>query len=128
MVALLLTLAACGEDYDGPSGIGNGGGSTTLFVGAWEYTRILDLQGDIEVSTTTWFFDEDLTCLQRVETELASEGILRTTERQCTWRVENTNLIVTWNDDQAVVPYPYEFPGTSGNELLLSDLLFERIA
>lgn len=129
MVALLLIASACDDDYTGPDGVSSGGGGSPVsaFVGAWEYTRIIEIEEDIEVSTTTWFFDAQQTCRQEIETELGSEGIPRGVSRTCTFAVEGEELVVTWIDDLSVVRYDYEFPGVDGNQLILNVTTFDRV-
>ena len=136
----LVALAACTARFFDPVSIGgggNGGGTTggtggsggaaipSALVGTWEATFIIQTIGDIQTTTTTWRFGGDGSCRRTVRTLSAVEGIPRTDDRTCRFRVGNFQLTVTFTDGGAAT-FSFEFAGGSRDRLLLGGIEYQR--
>jgi hypothetical protein len=137
VVAMLLIALACGREPTAPTPggtpspptIGTGGGSGAgALVGSWQRTSILQLVDDLRRNTTTWRFDADGACEETVETLDLIEDIPRTETHACTYRVDATDVVITFTGATADVRFTIQFDGFSPQRLVLDGLLFDRIA
>jgi hypothetical protein len=131
LVLLALTLAptACGGGgLTAPGTAGTGGGVNSAVVGTWQAVVITPLDGnDFVQTTTTWIFRSDGTCRQTVATLQFSEGITRTTVRNCTYQLNQGEILVLYEGADVDVPYPFSKPLNDPNVLVLSGIPFDRI-
>lgn len=135
VLSLLLTGAtACGDG--GPTGTGRQrddsgtSGSPSgaeLLVGTWRTVVVVEVPGDLQTWTTTWRFDEDGGCHQRVETESLVEGFPRLTERECTYVAGDFEVTVSFLGGGAL-ELTYGFADFSPNRLVLDGFEYERLA
>jgi hypothetical protein len=132
---LLLALAtACGDG--GPTGIdrpgGNDGtsgspGPAERLAGIWRTTLVIEVPGDIQTWTTTWRFEPDGDCHQRLESESLAEGFPRITERPCTFTADGLEVAIAFLGGGTVV-LEYSFADFSPDRLILDGFEYRRIA
>ena len=134
-----MLLAACSGDpvantpETGPipgrnpgGGTSSGSGSSTL-VGTWRVQLVVEVPGDVQTWTTTWRFDADGSCHQTMVTESLVEGIPRTRDRDCSFRVNGPKLDITFTGGE-MLSLEYSFAGFSPNRLVLDGFEYERLA
>ena len=130
----LMLLPACGEG--GPTGTdrpsGNGGVSggdraADRLIGTWRTIVLVEVPGDIQAWATTWRFEPDGRCLQRMETRSEAEGFLRTTERLCTFVAGDFEVTVHFTGGGTLV-FEYSFADFSSDRLILDGFEYERLA
>jgi hypothetical protein len=108
-----------------PPAHGSGTGSTAL-VGDWQLVTLIPVGGDFQTSTTVWHFAGDGTCRQATTTELASEGIPRTTTRDCTWTPALNAVTVTF-DGSLPATFSVSFAAFSADRLVLDGNEYTRV-
>lgn len=114
---------------DGTTGTSGGGNAATLILGTWEATVILSLSdNDFLTTRTTLVFRADAGCRQLVESRQFSEGVTRTTIRDCTYRLNQGVVIVLYDGALQELTYPFSFPLNNRNVLVLSGLEYGRVA
>ena len=143
LFALTLTLGACeaGSPFaptylptpgDGTTGTGTGGGGGTagvLIVGTWQVTVLTTLPANDFITTkTTWTFKANLACQQIVESLQFSEGVTHISTQGCTYTLGQGVLLVTFAGAALPVGYPFSFPLNNPDQLILSDLTYERVS
>ena len=135
LVALTLALAACDTDPVGPpQGLPSGGSTTragdgsasAALVGSWRTVTVIDVPGDIQTWTTTWRFDAAGTCHQTVVIESLAEGVPRTTERACTWRVSDGQVVIAFTG-AGTLAFDFSFAGHSPDRLVLDGFEYQRV-
>ena len=133
---MILLLAACDADPvapptgrpsggSGPTSGGGSGGSATL-VGSWRSVTVIEVPGDLQTWTTTWRFDAEGTCRQTVITESLAEGFPRTTERSCTWTVNDGQVIISFVGG-GTLAFDFSFAGLSPDRLVLDGFEYQRL-
>ena len=127
-----MLLPACGDG--GPAGIdrpsGNGGvsgsdGPMERLAGIWRTVVLVEVPGDIQTWTTTWWFEPDGRCLQTVETESLAEGIPRVTERLCTFVAGDFEVTISFTGG-GMLELEYSFADFSPDRLVLDGFEYER--
>ncbi len=108
-----------------PPAQGSGTGSAAL-VGDWQLVTIIPVGGDFQTSTTVWHFAADETCRQSTTTELASEGIPRTTTRDCTWTPALNAVTVTF-EGSLPATFAVAFAAFSADRLVLDGNEYARV-
>jgi hypothetical protein len=136
LVALSLLAAACGADVTGPGreraddgagrGSSGGTGSSATLIGAWRSVTVIEVPGDLQTWTTTWTFDAEGTCRQTVITESLAEGFPRTTERSCTWRVNDGQVLISFLGG-GTLAFDFSFAGLSPDRLVLDGFEYQRL-
>jgi hypothetical protein len=136
LVGLSLLAAGCGSDAteprgdrpDGGLGTGSSGGSgsSAALVGSWRSVTIIEVPGDLQTWTTTWVFDAEGTCRQTVITESLAEGFPRTTERSCTWRVNDGQVLISFVGG-GTLAFDFSFGGLSPDRLILDGFEYQRL-
>jgi hypothetical protein len=138
---LLLGLLSCAPEQTGPAsdggllhnpdppahgnGTGTGTGADAL-VGSWQVTTVIPIGGDIQTSTVVWRFGADATCRQETTTLLVSEGIPRTTVRDCTWAGALNAITVTFPGSLPAT-FSVAFAAFSADRLVLDGLEYMRV-
>ena len=139
MALLLLALLSCAPEQTGPAsggggvenpdpparGTGTGTGSDAL-VGDWQVMTVIPIGGDFQTSTVVWHFGADGTCRQNTTTLLVSEGIPRTTLRDCTW-VSGLNAVTVTFPGSLPATFPVAFAAFSADRLVLDGLEYARV-
>ncbi len=135
---MLLIALACGREPTAPVsggtpapptiGTTGGSGGASALVGSWQRTSILQLADDVQRTTTTWRFDAGGACGETVETLDLVEDIPRTETHACSYRVDATEVVITFAGATADVRFTIQFDGFSPQRLVLDGLLFDRIA
>ena len=134
---LLLALLSCAPEQTGPApdgGLvedpdppaqGTGSGSAAL-VGDWQVMTVIPIGGDVQTSTVVWHFGAGGDCRQSTTTLLVSEGIPRTTARDCTW-VSGLNAVTVTFPGSLPVTFAVAFAAFSADRLLLDGLEYSRV-
>lgn len=133
---LLLALLSCAPEQTGPAsggGLlenpdppahGTGTGSDAL-VGDWQVMTVIPIGGDFQTSTVVWHFGADGACRQSTTTLLVSEGIPRTTVRECTW-VSGLNAVTVTFPGSLPATFSVSFAAFSADRLVLDGLEYAR--
>jgi hypothetical protein len=95
-------------------------------VGSWRSVTVIEVPGDLQTWTTTWRFDAAGTCDQTVVTESLAEGFPRTTERSCTWSVNDGQVIIAFLGGGALA-FDFSFVGLSPDRLVLDGFEYQRL-
>jgi hypothetical protein len=135
---LSLLLAGCGGEAVAPStaglpggggglgpGSSAGGGTEATLVGTWRTVMVVEVPGDVQRWTTVWRFDAEGTCRQTVVTESLAEGFPRTTERACTWTVNDLQIAVGFAGG-GTLAIKFSFAGLSPDRLVLDGFEYQR--
>jgi hypothetical protein len=135
-LSLLLSLA-CGDPTGPVSGTtlpegGNAGSSgssspSASLVGTWRTVVVVEVPGDLQRWTTTWRFDVEGTCHQTIETESLAEGFPRTTERDCTFATNGSDVTITVNGGGQLT-FRFSFADFSPDRLVLDGFEYQRIS
>jgi hypothetical protein len=135
-VGLSLLAARCGGDATGPgserpgdglgTGSSGGSGSSAALVGSWRSVTVVEVPGDLQTWTTTWRFDAEGTCRQTVSAESLAEGFPRTTERSCTWRVNDGQVLISFVSG-GTLAFDFSFAGLSPDRLILDGFEYQRL-
>jgi hypothetical protein len=131
--AVALGVAACSGDPTGPSaeppvnggGTSTGGGGEAALVGVWQTTVVIEVPGDLQTWVTTWQFDSAGTCRQTVVSTSLAEGVPRTTERTCTWRVSDAKVAISYVGG-GTVEFDFSFAALSPDRLVLDGFEYQR--
>jgi hypothetical protein len=131
-----LVAVGCGGAPTGPvgdrpddglgSGSSDGSGSSAALVGSWRSVTVIEVPGDLQTWTTTWVFDAEDTCRQTVITESLAEGFPRTTERSCTWRVNDGQVLISFVGG-GTLAFDFSFAGLSPDRLILDGFEYQRL-
>jgi hypothetical protein len=141
-VALILSLSCGGEPLApdaglpfpgdaGDAGDAGGGGraggvSSATLAGTWETVALVRVADDLQRWTTTWRFDTAGACHQTVVTESLAEGFPRTTERDCAYRTNVSQVVITYADGTSVT-FEFSFAGFSPDRLVLDGFEYHRL-
>ena len=134
LVSLSLLVAGCNGESTGPdrpgsgfgTGTSSGGEDRATLVGSWRSVTVIQVPGDIQTWTTTWRFDADGTCHQTVVTESLAEGFPRTTERSCTWTVNDGQVAISFVGG-GTLTFHFSFAGLSPDRLVLDGFEYQRL-
>ena len=96
-------------------------------MGDWKLVTIIPIGGDFQTSTIIWRFGGDGTCRQTITTLLVSEGIPRTTVRECTWAPDLNAIMVTFTGSLPAT-FTVSFAAFSADRLVLDGLEYARVA
>lgn len=105
---------------------GDGSTASATLVGTWRSVTVIQVPGDIQTWTTTWRFDAAGTCHQTVVIESLAEGIPRTTERSCTWRVNDGQVVIAFVG-AGTLAFDFSFAGQSRDRLVLDGFEYQRV-
>lgn len=106
----------------------SGGGSAgSALVGEWRTVIVLEVPGDIQTWTTTWRFDDAGTCRQILVTQSLAEGFPRTTDRTCTWTVNDGQVAVSFVR-AGTLTFAFSFAALDPNRLVLDGFEYQRLA
>lgn len=128
---------SCAPEQTGPASDGGlvqdpdppaqgGGTGTDALVGAWQVMTIIPIGADFQTSTVVWRFRADGTCRQDVTTLLATEGIPRTTVRDCTWS-SGLNAVTVTFPGSLPATFSVAFAAFSADRLVLDGLEYARV-
>jgi hypothetical protein len=106
---------------------GDGSDAGATLVGTWRTVTVIDVPGDIQTWTTTWRFDAAGSCHQTVVTESQAEGVARTTERACTWRIDDGRVVIAFVG-AGTLAFDFSFAGQSPDRLVLDGFEYQRVA
>ena len=98
-----------------------------LLVGSWRTVLVVEVPGDLQTWTTTWSFDADGSCHQRVVTESLAEGFPRVTDRDCTFVVHDFEIVITYVGG-GTVEFEYSFADFLPDRLIFGGFEYERVA
>ena len=112
---------------DGNRGVSGGEAPAERLVGTWRTVVLVEVPGDIQSWATTWRFEPDGACLQRVETFSQAEGFPRITERPCTFVAGDFEVTVAFTGG-GTLEFEYAFADFSPDRLVLNGFEYERLA
>jgi hypothetical protein len=139
LTATLVGVAGCAPEQTGPGpdgGVlqnpdppaqGGGGSGANALVGDWQVVTLIPIGADFQTSTVTWHFAADGPCRQTTTTLLVSEGIPRTTVRDCTW-APDLNAITVSFAGSIPATFSVSFAAFSADRLVLDGLEYTRVA
>jgi hypothetical protein len=129
-----MLLPACGDGGPtgtdrpgGNSGVSGGDGAAERLIGTWRTVVLVEVPGDIQAWATTWRFEPDGRCLQRVETRSVAEGFPRLSERICTFVAGDLDVTISFTGGGTLV-LEYSFADFSPDRLILDGFEYERLA
>jgi hypothetical protein len=138
LLTLSLLLAGCGGEPVAPTaglpgggggglnpGSSSGGGAEATIVGTWRNAVVVEVPDDVQTWTTVWRFDAEGTCRHTVVTESLVEGFPRTTERACTWTVNDVQIAVSFAGGGSLA-IEFSFAGLSPDRLVLDGFEYQR--
>jgi hypothetical protein len=86
---------------------------------------LIQVSDDLQRWTTTWRFEAGGTCRQTIVTESLAEGFPRTSERSCTYLINESSVAITYADG-ATVTFDFSFAGFSPDQLTLDGDEYQR--
>ncbi len=136
-LAVALALSGCAPEQTGPSSSGGtlgtitppaigGQTSASALIGDWTVETIILISADLQTTTVAWRFAADGSCRQSVTTLLVSEGIPRTTARDCTY-AENPGTVTVSVPGTLPATFSVAFAAFSRDRLVLDGLEYRRV-
>lgn len=137
-LALAAVVSACAPEQTGPAPGGGlleppgppahgDGTGTNALIGDWKLVTVIPIGGDLQTTTVLWQLAADLTCRRTVTTLLVSEGIPRTTVRDCDYLPGINSVTVTFPGSLPAT-FTVSFAAFDPDRLVLDGMEYERVS